>query len=128
MIIALNQTLVLHEKIRRGLAELTISTKELIYHYNCGDLNEVLLSQTTSVGPHNTSLSSNKYEVEQTRKLDEYLKEELIFKRNRRMAKRVLKLIEQEPEKKFFFAFGAGNWWKKQFSFQYDCDMLDYHR
>jgi uncharacterized protein YbaP (TraB family) len=46
--------------------------------------------------------------MDQARKLDEYLKEELIYKRNQRMAKRVLKLVQEEPKKKFFFAFGAG--------------------
>lgn len=111
VIVALNQTLVLHEKIRRGKAEMTYSTKELIYHYNCGDLKEVLFAQDLSkvVSLQNSSHSSNHNEMEQARKLDEYLREELIYKRNRRMAKRVLKLIEEEPKKKFFFAFGAGH-------------------
>ena len=88
---------------------MTYSTKELIYHYNCGDLKEVLSAQdlTNVVKIQNSSNSSNR-EMEEARKLDAYLKEELIYKRNRRMAKRVLKLIEEEPEKKFFFAFGAG--------------------
>lgn len=89
---------------------MTYSTKELIYHYNCGDLKEVLFAQDLSkvVSLQNSSHSSNHNEMEQARKLDEYLREELIYKRNRRMAKRVLKLIEEEPKKKFFFAFGAG--------------------
>lgn len=110
MIIALNHTLVLHEKIRRGEAELTYSTKELIYHYNCGDLREVLFAKDlANLGSlRNSSHFNDRYEVEQARKLDEYLKEELLYKRNQRMAKRVLKLIEEAPKKKFFFAFGAG--------------------
>ena len=89
---------------------MTYSTKELIYHYNCGDLNEVLFAQDLAnvVSLGNSSHPSNQYEVEQARKLDEYLREELIYKRNQRMAKRVLKLIKKEPKKKFFFAFGAG--------------------
>lgn len=88
---------------------MTYSTKELIYHYNCGDLNEVLSAQDLAnvVKIKNSSISSN-HEMEEARKLDAYLKDELIYKRNRRMAKRVLKLIKEEPEKKFFFAFGAG--------------------
>ena len=108
VIVALNQTLVLHEKIRRGEADMTYSTKELIYHYNCGDLREILFAQKL-VGVQNSSLSSNTYEMEQARRLDDYMREELIYKRNERMAKRVLKLIEEEPKKTFFFAFGAGN-------------------
>ena len=110
VIIALNQTLVLHERIRRGEAEMTYSTKDLIYHYNCGDLNKVLFSQDLGnvVLENSTLTSSSRYEIEQARKLDKYLKGELIYKRNQRMAKRVLKLVEEEPKKKFFFAFGAG--------------------
>jgi uncharacterized protein YbaP (TraB family) len=89
---------------------MTYSTKELIYHYNCGDLREVLFAQDLAnvVGVQNSSLSNNRHEMDQARKLDEYLKEELIYKRNQRMAKRVLKLVQEEPKKKFFFAFGAG--------------------
>lgn len=109
VIVALNQTLLLHEKIRRGEAKLTYSTKELIYHYNCGDLTDVLFNQDMSnlANLENSSLPS--FDLEQTRKIDEYLREELLNKRNRRMSKRVVQLIHENPMKSFFFAFGAGH-------------------
>lgn len=43
------------------------------------------------------------------KKIDDYFRQELIFKRNRRMGQRVLELLEAHPDKSFFFAFGAGN-------------------
>jgi len=43
------------------------------------------------------------------KKIDDYFRQELIFKRNRRMGQRVLELLAAHPDKSFFFAFGAGN-------------------
>ena len=108
MVTALNQTLTLHENIRRGKAAVTHSTRKLIYHYNCGDLSKVLSSQDmpNMVNLENSTFSSS--DVEETRKFDEYLREELLYKRNKRMTKRVLQRILEEPHESFFFAFGAG--------------------
>lgn len=36
------------------------------------------------------------------------MREELIYKRNERMLKRVITLIEENPKKQLFFALGAG--------------------
>ncbi|XP_058523677.1 metalloprotease TIKI1 isoform X5 [Ochotona princeps] len=41
--------------------------------------------------------------------IDSYFRRELIYKRNERMGKRVMALLEQFPDKGFFFAFGAGH-------------------
>ena len=79
--VALNQTLVLHEKIRRNKAKLTYSTRELIYHYNCGDLTDILYSQKmSSLTNLENSSDSDSFVVEQTRKIDEYFRDELIYR------------------------------------------------
>ena len=107
--VALNQTLVLHEKIRQNKAKLTYSTRELIYHYNCGDLTDILYTQKmSSLTNLENSSDSDSFVVEQTRKIDEYFRDELIYKRNKRMSKRVVQLIKKYPKKSFFFAIGAG--------------------
>uniref|UniRef100_A0A2K5Q7N3 Metalloprotease TIKI n=1 Tax=Cebus imitator TaxID=2715852 RepID=A0A2K5Q7N3_CEBIM len=41
--------------------------------------------------------------------IDSYLRQELIYKRNERIGKRVKALLEEFPDKGFFFAFGAGH-------------------
>jgi len=48
------------------------------------------------------------YEKVMAKKIDDYFRQELIFKRNRRMGQRVLELLIAHPDKSFFFAFGAG--------------------
>lgn len=40
--------------------------------------------------------------------IDSYFRQELIYKRNERMGRRVKALLEEQPDKSFFFAFGAG--------------------
>lgn len=40
--------------------------------------------------------------------IDTYFRQELIYKRNERMGKRVKALLDEHPDKTFFFAFGAG--------------------
>lgn len=40
--------------------------------------------------------------------IDRYFRQELIYKRNERMGKRVMDLLRQNTDKSFFFAFGAG--------------------
>jgi hypothetical protein len=94
----------LHEKTRRGEEDLPVTTKQLVYHYNCGDLKEVLFPQETS-GIANLANISQK---EQQEPLEEYMKEELFFKRNRKMAKRILRIVNEDPKKIKFFALGAG--------------------
>ncbi|XP_042643948.1 metalloprotease TIKI1 isoform X2 [Tyto alba] len=41
--------------------------------------------------------------------IDSYFRQELIYKRNERMGRRVKDLLEEYPDKIFFFAFGAGH-------------------
>ena len=51
--------------------------------------------------------------------VNEYFRVEIIQKRNRRMAKRVIELLETYPKRKFFFAFGAGKQTDHYCSLQY---------
>lgn len=102
--------MLLHEKIRRGEANLPFSTKQLIYHYNCGDLNDVILAQESSSGIASLENTSelNSLQQEQARRFEEYMKEELFFKRNKKMAKRIIKIVNEEPKNSMIFALGAG--------------------
>ena len=109
MIFALNQTLNFQEKLRVGQATLAYTTDDLIEHYNCGDLNTVLFStQTTRLSSMNSNSTLRQLEIQKAREIDKYFRTELIFKRNERMAKRVIELLKKYPERNFFFAFGAG--------------------
>lgn len=112
VIFALNQTLNFQEKLRAGKATLAYSTDDLIDHYNCGDLNTVLSfsTQTGRLSTMNSNSSSARdLEIQRTREIDAYFRTELIVKRNERMAKRVIELLNKYPERNFFFAFGAGH-------------------
>ena len=42
--------------------------------------------------------------------IDDYFRQELIYKRNLRMAERVDELLKSQPDRSFFFAFGAGTY------------------
>lgn len=47
-------------------------------------------------------------ELVTAQEIDRYFRLELIYKRNERMGRRVKALLEEHPDKSFFFAFGAG--------------------
>lgn len=61
-----------------------------------------------------TNVTLAPYEQVMAKKIDEYFRQELIFKRNRRMGQRVLELLAAHPDKSFFFAFGAGKTFQMQ--------------
>ena len=111
MVFALNQTLNFQEKLRVRKAHLVYTTDDLIDHYNCGDLNSVLFStQTSRLSSMSANSTTETSEYEKTQEIDRYFRTELIFKRNERMAKRVMELLKTYPERNFFFAFGAGKY------------------
>ncbi|PNI42487.1 TRABD2A isoform 4 [Pan troglodytes] len=97
VIFALNQTLLQQESLRAGSLQIPYTTEDLIKHYNCGDLSSVILSHDSS------------QERITAQEIDSYLRRELIHKRNERIGKRVKALLEEFPDKGFFFAFGAGH-------------------
>lgn len=48
VLFALNQTLLQHESLRAGIMQDAYTTEDLIAHYNCGDLNSIILNHDTS--------------------------------------------------------------------------------
>jgi len=110
VIFALNQTLQQHEDIRHGLVEPSYTTDDLIRNYQCGNLNSVVFNQDTAQVPLLTARRQlNAAEQKLAAEIDSYFKEALIYKRNRRMAGRVIDLLLNNPGSSFFFAFGAGH-------------------
>ncbi|PFX23988.1 Metalloprotease TIKI-like [Stylophora pistillata] len=94
VVFALNQTLNFQEKLRVGKAHLAYTTDDLIDHYNCGDLTSFLFStQSTRLPSISSNFSLRQLELKRTQEIDQYLRTELIFKRNERMAKRVIELL-----------------------------------
>ncbi|KAM9763110.1 metalloprotease TIKI2 isoform 2-T2 [Menidia menidia] len=109
VLFALNQTLLQHEGVREGSLQGSYTTEDLITHYNCGDLSSIIFNHDTTQLPHfiNSSLPANDRLIAQ--QIDSYFRQELIYKRNERMARRVSVLLQRNPNQTFFFAFGAGH-------------------
>ncbi|XP_078485498.1 metalloprotease TIKI1-like isoform X2 [Ciona intestinalis] len=118
---ALNHTLLVQERIRRGSLKIPYSSDDLVNKYNCGDLSSLLFGKDTSQLPtlSNSDQSSDDdvsndvtnddviMDNAMASEIDDYLKEELIFRRNKRMATRVKDLIRRRKDESLFFAFGA---------------------
>ncbi|XP_062920377.1 metalloprotease TIKI2 [Mobula hypostoma] len=109
VLFALNQTLLQHESLRAGSLQAPYTTEDLIKHYNCGDLNAVIFNHDTSQLPNFINTTLPPHEQVTAQEIDNYFRQELIYKRNERMGKRVTELLEANPDKSFFFAFGAGH-------------------
>ncbi|XP_056374213.1 metalloprotease TIKI1 isoform X1 [Hyla sarda] len=109
VIFALNQTLLQQESLRAGSLQAPYTTEDLIKHYNCGDLNSIIFNHDSSQVPNFINVTVPPHEQITAQEIDNYFREELIYKRNERMGKRVKDLLEEFPEKSFFFAFGAGH-------------------
>ncbi|TKS84693.1 Metalloprotease TIKI1 [Collichthys lucidus] len=109
VIFALNQTLLQQESLRAGSLQVPYTTEDLIRHYNCGDLNSIIFNHDTSQVPNFNNVTLPPSEQVTAQEIDSYFRQELIYKRNERMGKRVKALLEENPDKSFFFAFGAGH-------------------
>ncbi|XP_077608027.1 metalloprotease TIKI1 isoform X1 [Crocuta crocuta] len=109
VIFALNQTLLQQESLRAGSLQIPYTTEDLIKHYNCGDLSSVIFSHDSSQVPNFINATLPPQERITAQEIDSYFRQELIYKRNERMGKRVKALLEEFPDKGFFFAFGAGH-------------------
>ncbi|XP_053359320.1 metalloprotease TIKI2 isoform X1 [Clarias gariepinus] len=109
VLFALNQTLRQLEDVREGSVQGPFTTEDLISHYNCGDLSSIIFNQDTSQLPHFLNSSLLDHERSTAQQIDSYLRQELIYKRNERMAHRVSALLRKSPAQSFFFAFGAGH-------------------
>ncbi|XP_030877242.1 metalloprotease TIKI1-like isoform X1 [Leptonychotes weddellii] len=109
VIFALNQTLLQQESLRAGSLQIPYTTEDLIKHYNCGDLGSIIFSHDSSQVPNFINATLPPQERVTAQEIDSYFRRELIYKRNERMGKRVKALLEEFPDKGFFFAFGAGH-------------------
>ncbi|KAJ7332748.1 hypothetical protein JRQ81_014928 [Phrynocephalus forsythii] len=109
VLFALNQTLLQHESLRAGSLQAPYTTEDLIKHYNCGDLNAVIFNHDTSQLPNFINTTLPPHEQVTAQEIDSYFRQELIYKRNERMGKRVMALLKENTDKSFFFAFGAGH-------------------
>ncbi|XP_036409552.1 metalloprotease TIKI2 isoform X2 [Megalops cyprinoides] len=109
VLFALNQTLLQHEGVRAGSLQGSYTTEDLITHYNCGDLSSIIFNHDTSQLPHFINSSLPAHERTTAQQIDSYFRQELIYKRNQRMASRISALMQRSPTQTFFFAFGAGH-------------------
>ena len=114
VLFALNQALTQHELIRSRLSRSTFNTENLIQQYMCGDfslkmfdtrLASPVISGQTNREESVTSVSESSLEEE----MDKYFQKELILKRNLEMGRRIVHLLQENPNTSFFFAFGAGH-------------------
>ncbi|XP_054666371.1 metalloprotease TIKI1-like isoform X7 [Grus americana] len=109
VVFALNQTLLQQESLRAGSFQIPYTTEDLIKHYNCGDLSSIIFNHDTSQVPNFINATLPAHERLTAQEIDSYFRQELIYKRNERMGRRVKDLLEEYPDKSFFFAFGAGH-------------------
>lgn len=109
VLFALNQTLLQHESLRAGSFQAPYTTEDLIKHYNCGDLNSIIFNHDSSQVPNFINTTLPPHEQVTAQEIDIYFRQELIYKRNERMASRVMGLLRENRDKSFFFAFGAGH-------------------
>ncbi|XP_061894874.1 metalloprotease TIKI2 isoform X1 [Entelurus aequoreus] len=109
VLFALNQTLLQHESVRAGSLQGSYTTEDLITHYNCGDLSSIIFNHDTSQLPHFINSSLPAHDRTTAQQIDSYFRQELIYKRNERMARRVSALLQRNPNQSYFFAFGAGH-------------------
>ncbi|XP_061636525.1 metalloprotease TIKI2 [Phyllopteryx taeniolatus] len=109
VLFALNQTLLQHEGVRAGSLQGSYTTEDLITHYNCGDLSSIIFNRDNSQLPHFINSSLPAHERTTAQQIDSYFRQELIYKRNERMARRVSALLQRNPNQTYFFAFGAGH-------------------
>ncbi|VCW84428.1 unnamed protein product, partial [Gulo gulo] len=95
VLFALNQTLLQHESVRAGSLQAPYTTEDLIKHYNCGDLNAVIFNHDTSQLPSFINTTLPPHEQVTAQEIDSYFRHELIYKRNERMGKRVMALLQE---------------------------------
>ncbi|KAG8200306.1 hypothetical protein JTE90_028490 [Oedothorax gibbosus] len=105
VLFALNQTLLRLEELRNGRPSPFYGTEDLVRHYNCRNLSSATFGNTEMVSDN----ASSAEDLLLSRTINRYFRQELIEKRNARMAHRVLQLLQQHPKESFFFAFGAGH-------------------
>uniref|UniRef100_A0A5S6QDP6 Metalloprotease TIKI homolog n=1 Tax=Trichuris muris TaxID=70415 RepID=A0A5S6QDP6_TRIMR len=116
---ALNQTLYANErlltkhdrlKLQTPVSDVISRTYDLVKHYICGSLDETIFTyDSVQLVEKGNLMNQNELDEDEDSNINAYFRQELIQKRNNRMAKRVVFLLEKHPRKSFFFAFGAGH-------------------
>lgn len=120
MVFALNQTLTHQDNALLGIkssssssSAMDVTTDDLIEQYRRGNLDSRYFNQDTFQIPSNymaggddEGLSARDRQM--SNEIDEYFRDNLIRKRNKRMAARVIDLLVNQPDS-YFFAFGAGH-------------------
>ncbi|KAL4236379.1 Metalloprotease TIKI1 [Mactra antiquata] len=109
VVFALNWTLWQHESYRLSESAIPYTTDDLIQHYNCGDLDDIIFNTDSTQVPNLLNSTFPPSQIKTAEVIDKYFRTELIHKRNERMADRVAKLLTENPQQTFFFAFGAGH-------------------
>ena len=87
---------------------MSVGTDELIYHYNCGDLNEVIFSHDTARVPNLLNFTLTQEDMLAAKQIDDFFRSELIYKRNERISRRISDLLDEHHNKTYMFACGAG--------------------
>ena len=97
----------------------TEDLSDLISRYRSGIISPAYFSQKFGFFPqiansknktnHGSILIHNEEERKLAADIHAYLRDHIIFERNKVMADRIIKLIQNNPDTSFFFAFGVGH-------------------
>ena len=85
------------------------STDSDLETYNCGDFRSLV--ETTPILPIPSISNISNLTSEETKDLqdiNDYLTNQLVYRRNRRMSKKVESLLKSTRNETYLFAFGAG--------------------
>ncbi|KHN82174.1 Metalloprotease TIKI -like protein [Toxocara canis] len=113
LLFAINYTLSYLEFEQDRLSKRTIEDgstglPDLIYHYNCGSLEASIFNLDAKRFNH-LGFSLSPELDRKAQQIDLQLREDIIVKRNVRMAKRIAALLRQADSNHYFFALGAGH-------------------
>eukprot|EP00088_Acartia_fossae_P011574 TRINITY_DN15894_c0_g1_i2.p1 TRINITY_DN15894_c0_g1~~TRINITY_DN15894_c0_g1_i2.p1 ORF type:complete len:488 (-),score=49.75 TRINITY_DN15894_c0_g1_i2:119-1582(-) len=112
VVFALNQTLQEQEIFRSGVTSPVYTTEKIVNSYKCGEIDSFSMfsSEYSSTVPLLTPKSGLSKEQEQiSEEINQYFKDHLINRRNKRMSSRVIELLLNNRGQSFFFVFGAGH-------------------
>ncbi|KAM4804020.1 LOW QUALITY PROTEIN: metalloprotease TIKI1 [Urocitellus parryii] len=105
VIFALDQTLLQ----QKSLSQMTYIMNHLIILYNCDDLSSVIFSHSSSLVPNFINAMLQPQEHITAQEINSDFCQELIYKWNERMEEQGKALLEEFPDKGFFFVFRAGS-------------------
>lgn len=114
VIVYLDELLTRYDIERKEKNNKPEETNHLTYHYICGNLSDYVFSSKKRI-----NISSVQTSRGQTlQNFEQSLKEELFLRRNKQMAKKIIKEIKFERKKKnrrLFFTIGAGIFYSKNY-------------